>query len=105
MNFPCKRWMVQPAGKVVEVTVVGQAYGSATYSDWMKLESGKAVHMGNLFENAEAALLQRKTELESQQIKLDKQQANLTKKMRKVCDEITRVRIARGEGPPNPFEK
>lgn len=105
MVYPCERYTVLPSGKVTQVTVVGQAYPHRGADDpWMLLLNKRIVSRVYLHETAEAAALQFKSQLENQQAKLDKQQDNLRKKMRKVCDEITRIRIARGEGPPNPFE-
>lgn len=76
-QYPYTAWKVQPAGKPVEVNVIGEAlYGQG----WMKLESGGTIHAGDLFPSKELAIEAGLADCKVQQAAIDKRQSNLDKK-------------------------
>lgn len=75
-EYPYKAWMLQPAGKPVEVTVTGDG---RWYEGHRTINSGKTVPKESLHETKNAAISSGLEEVKRRQSDIDKRQERLNK--------------------------
>jgi hypothetical protein len=79
-KYPYNAWMLQPSFKPVEVRVVKRAY-LHSYHEYDELESGKTVHINNLYPTKAAAIAYGRQQVEKTEADLVKRRENLNKKI------------------------
>lgn len=79
-QYPRQCFTLTPSFTVKEITITNSYRSYSRPSDYEQVASGKLYHIQDLFDTPEEAVTEGLLRVKQQQAKIDKMQANLTKK-------------------------